>query len=350
MQEKNKMSFFKRLKIAIFKLDEYGVFIEEKLSVAIKYVLLIILFVSIVLAFITTYEFSKEIRKGISYIENEFPDFSFENSKLKVNEYVEAHDQEYDFKLIVDTTENISEEKINEYNDKSKQSSTSLIVLNDKIIYRLYDAQTEYLFKDLNTAIDINNTTKQEILEQYYSMGGTSSICTIYMIIATISLLIGNIIEIATDCILVAFIGIIVARICGIVIRSSVAGTLAIYSLTLPIICSFIYSIVYNFTGFEIKYFQAMYLMIAYVYIIAAIFIIKTDLIKQAKDLMRIKSVEEQIKDEMEQEKLKEQEEKDKQEKDKQEKEPENNDNKKDEPKPKTELKEPDKEPDGSEI
>lgn len=345
MAEKTKMNFFKRLKTAIFNIDEYSVFIEEKLSVAVKYMLLIILFISLVLSAIMTYEFSKEIQKGYSYIENEFPDFKIENNELKVNEYIEAADEEYGIELIVDTNPDLSSEKINEYITKSKKYNTGLVILNDKIIYRVYDEKVEYSIKDITTAMEIENATKEEVLQQYSKMGGTKSIATMYMIVETTAMVVYNIVEIALDCILVGFIGIIIARICGIAIRGSVAGTLAIYSLTLPVICKFIYAVLLNFTGFEIKYFQIMYLLIAYVYIIAAILIIKTDLIKQAQELMRIKSTEEQIKDEIEQEKLK-----NKEEQEKREAEKENKNKKKEEPKPKTELKESDKEPDGSEI
>ena len=343
-ETKNKMSFFKRLKTAIFNLEEYGIFIEEKFSVAVKYMLLIILFISLAMSAIITYEVSIEIKKGLSYIENEFPDFTIENHKLKVNEYVEAYDEEYGIGLIVDTNPELDRNKIDDYIEKSKQkSSIGLIILNDKIIYRMYDQNVEYSIRDITKAMEIDDATKSEVLQQFYNIGGTKSVVTMYMIIETISLVLYNIFQIVTDCILVGFIGIIIARICGIAIRGSVAWTLAIYSLTVPVICSFIYGIVLNLTGFEIKYFQIMYLMIAYVYIIAAILIIKTDLIKQAQELMRIKSVEEQIKDEIEQEKLKEKEEQEK-------KETEKKDNKETEPKPKTELKESGQEPDGSEI
>lgn len=345
MGEKSKMNFFKRLKTAIFNLDEYGVFIEEKLGVAVKYMFLIILFVSLVMSLVLTYEHTQEIKTGLSYIENEFPDFTFEDNKLKVNEYVEAYDENYGFGLIVDTTENLSQEKIDEYKKKSDEYFNSILVLDDKMIYSVYNEETEYLFKDFAQVFQTDNATKADILEQFHAMGGVKSVSTMVMIILTISSVLGNVLEILLDTILVAFVGIIVARICGIAIRGSVAGTLAIYSLTVPVICTFIYGLVINFTGFQIKYFSVMYLMIAYVYIIAAILIIKTDLIKKAQDLMRIKSVEEQIKDEIEQQKLKEQEENDKK-----EEKPEKEDNKEDGPKPKTELKEPNTGPDGAEI
>lgn len=342
--EKNKnINFFKRLKIAIFNLDEYGIFIEEKLSVAIKYIVLIVFFSSIILSIVTTYEISNELKKGLSYFENEFPEFSFDDTTLHLNRYIEGYDEEFDVKIIADTS-NLEKSKIDEYVNKTKDAGVALVVLSDKIIYRNYNTQNEILYKDLDNILPIKDSNKSEIIEQFNSLGGTNSIITTSAIVAMLALFIENVIELFFYITLVTLVGIIVGRICGIAMRLSVAISLAIYSLTVPVLCSLIYGVVYNLTGFEIKYFSAMYLMIAYVYIIAAILIIKTDLMKQSQELMRIKSVEEQIKEELERQA---QEEKDK-EKNEEENDEEKDDNKKDEPNPKAE--EPNIEPDGSEI
>lgn len=345
MEKTNKINFFKRLKIAIFNLDEYGIFIEEKLSVAVKYMLLIVLFSSIVLSIVTTYELSNELKKGLSYFENEFPEFSFDDTTLHVNRYIEGYDQEFDVKIIADTS-NLEKSKIDEYINKTKDAGVALVVLNDKIVYRNYNTQNEIYYKDLDNILPIKDSNKDEIIEQFNSLGGTNSIITTSAIVAMIALFIENVIELFFYITLVTLVGLIVGRICGIAMRLSVAISLSIYSLTVPVLCSVIYGVVYNFTGFEIKYFSAMYLMIAYVYIIAAILIIKTDLMKQSQELMRIKSVEEQIKEELERQAQEEQE------NNKEDGEEENSDqkedNKEDEPKPK--ANEPNIEPDGSEI
>ncbi len=344
------MNFFKRLKTAIFNLDEYGIFVEEKLSVSIKYMFLIITFTSIVLSIITTMRFSKELEKGLNYFENEFPNFSFENNVLKLDNYAEGYDEEYDVKIIADSTPNLDKSKINSYLNSTNDVSTALIVLSDKIIYRSYDLKNEYEYKNLISTLDIKIATKQDIINYFNSIGGSNAIMVTGLIVSFLVLFIENLIEIISYTILVSIVGLIVGRICGIAMKNSVAITLAIYSLTVSVLCSFIYFIVYNYTGFEIKYFSAMYLMIAYVYIIAAILILKTDLMKLSQDLMRIKSVEEQIKDEMKQKELEEEQEKEKNKDEDDDKKTDDGkgDNKKDEPNP--EVKQPDIEPNGSEI
>ena len=347
LKEGKKINFFQRLKIAIFNLDEYGIFIEEKVKVAIKYMFIIVVFASMILSIIMTMEYSKELSKGLEYFQNEFPNFKFEGTNLKLDNYVEGYDEEYNVKIIADTTDDLEKEKINEYLKQAKDNGITLVVLADKIIYKSYDIQNEYTYEYLNSTFDIENSSKEDILAQYNKMGGNRAVIITGGIISFLILTLENIIQIITYIFIVAFVGIIAGRLCGIGMQYSVAINLAIYSLTVPVICELIYAIILNLTGFEIKYFEAMYLMIAYVYMIAAILIIKTDLNKQAKDLMRIKSVEEQIKDELKKRELEEQDRREKEEQEKQDSENKENDEKN---KKKTKENEPNIEPDGSEI
>lgn len=343
LKEGKKINFFRRLKIAIFNLDEYGIFIEEKVNVAIKYMFIIIVFASIILSVFMTTEYSKELEKGFNYFQNEFPNFKFEGTDLKLDNYVEGYDEEYNVRLIADTTVDLDQDKINNYLKQAKDYDIMLLVLSDKIIYKSYDIQNEYTYEYLNNTFDIKDLSKNEILDQYNQMGGNRAVIVTGGIISFLLLTFENVLQLITYVLIVAFVGIIVGRICGIAMKYSVAINLAIYSLTVSVICELIYAIALNLTGFEIKYFEAMYLMIAYVYMIAAILIIKTDLNKQAQDLMRIKSVEEQIKDELKKKELEEQERKEKEETEK--KDSEKNKEKKD-----SKKKEPNMEPDGSEI
>ena len=104
----------------------------------------------------------------------------------------------------------------------------------------------------------------------------------------------------------------------------------------ISIILSTIYSVVYSLTGFVIEYFDIMYLLVSYIYIIAAILIIKSDLIKQQMELQKIYKVEKEVKKELEEQREnKEKDEKEDEKKDKEETEDEPMIN---------------REPDGSEI
>lgn len=63
---------------------------------------------------------------------------------------------------------------------------------------------------------------------------------------------------------------------------------MSIYAFTLSIILRTIYFAITTLTDYKIKYFDVMYIAIAYISLTAAIFIIKSNVIKQHLELMRI--------------------------------------------------------------
>jgi len=89
---------------------------------------------------------------------------------------------------------------------------------------------------------------------------------------------------------------------------------MAFYALTLSIILNIIYLAVNILTGFTITYFGIGYNLISYIYLVTAILIIKSDLIKQQMELMRIIEVQKQVKKDFEERKEREKEDKEKEE------------------------------------
>ena len=67
---------------------------------------------------------------------------------------------------------------------------------------------------------------------------------------------------------------------------------MSIYALTLPLFLNLIYLILNVLTGFTMSYFSIVYNVIACIYIVTAILMIKSDFVDQQKELIKI--VEEQ--------------------------------------------------------
>ena len=76
---------------------------------------------------------------------------------------------------------------------------------------------------------------------------------------------------------------------------------MAVYSFTLPMILEIIYIIINYFTDFKIKYFQVAYTTIAFIYLAAAIFILKDDFIKKMQEVLRIKQEQKNVREEIKQ-------------------------------------------------
>ena len=349
-ESQKKIGFFKRIKIAIFKLEDYGMFLGERTSVALNFFLILILLISLIISIVSSYNFYKMSNTAYSYIQNELPNFKYENNILKFEKNLEAYDYDYKFRLYINTDDNVSEDILKTYKENMYSDDLGLVLLKDKAIY-IFDGNVieqtyQELFSDQYLGqLGINFTNKQELVNSIQNIG-FGTVINVYFVANFISIFINNVITNLGYLFVVAIFGYIAARFCGVRFKMSPMISLSVYSLTLSIILSGIYLVIYMLTGFIIKYFDVMYLLIAYVYIIAAILMIKYDLIKQSEELQKIIEVQKQVKKELNDENDKDSEKPELKEKNTEEK------NKEDDKGTKEEepVVEENREPDGSEI
>ena len=301
MENDIKMNFFQKIKIAIFNLEKYGLFITENLGKSIKYMFLLILIFTICYAGIYTYDISKMIDKGMYYIENELPEFTLsEEGNIKFESSVNGYDKDYNFKIENIEKDELENKDLNKYYDYS----STLLLLNDKIIFISNGQKIEYSYNYIQESFGLKIENKTDLMENFNNLGGKGQLTSILAITLFISFLTANIYQIILDCLIVAIYGYFVARINRIKIKFGTVTTLAIYSLTLSTILNGIYVIAYYFTKFEIEYFSWLYIIIAYIYITAAILMIKTDLIKQVMELRKIEEEQKNIINENKEENL----------------------------------------------
>ena len=337
------MSFFKRMYISIFKVERYGEFILEKSSFAIKYFFKLMLIVSLIVSLAITIKMHTIINKGYMYLKNEMPNFNLSEGKMVFDIDTEAYDKDMDLYVLYATKTELSDNEISKIEKQIQKYSTSIVYLQDRIIYYNGEDYSYFKYSDLIKQYDLQITNKQDV-EMLANRIGVKGFDIVYFLATLISGYIINIVTVILDVILIFCFAVISSRFCGVNMPASKMFSLSIYSLTLSVLLSAIYTMVYTFTDFYIDSFQTVYILIAYIYIIAAILIIKSDVIKQKMELQKIITVQKQVKKELEEEKEKQKEE----EKDKDKE----NDNKKDDRDENKKEEDPilDREPDGSEI
>lgn len=202
-----KIGFFKRIKISIFNLENYKIFIEEKFSKALKYLLLLIVIATAILSVASTIKVSEEFSKFANYIKTDFPDFEFKDGKLEVSKKVESYDKEYDARLIVDTSGNVNADTLEEYKEKSKESVYSVILLRDKMIYTangLDGKEYETSYTNISNMLGINEINKEQLLEKYFNSNMKMNLNLIIYVYAFITIFMMNIITILEDVLIVA--------------------------------------------------------------------------------------------------------------------------------------------------
>ncbi len=297
-KENKKMGFFQKLKISIFKLEEYNNFLEQKLSSSLGYFALLILILMMMFSAVYTYEYYKELDTGFSYIKNEMPDFNYEDGTLKAENNVEAYDSKYDVKLIINTDEIVPEDVLNEYQNKTELMR--IIALKDEIQVLVDNQTLQFKYTDLETYLQgMEITNKQSIVDTINSLDFGPMIFAVFLGIAIASFL-QNLFNLFIYTLIIASFGYIASRMAKVKFPIKVLIILAIYSVTLPNILYTAYMIANLLTGFYIEYFSLFYMLISCVYIFTAIFMIKSDIIKQQQEIQAIVKVQQEVNKEAE--------------------------------------------------
>ena len=329
--EKKTEPFLKKLIASIIDFDKYQEFAVQSLSEGFKYFLKLTFLVVIIITISFTVKVGQTINSGINYLKNDSPYFKFEDNILTV----EAEDglifdniEEFQGIIIVDTKQDLSEEKLEEYNKKLSLYSNGIIILNDRLILRneLVEGETIQTYKELAEERNIGNFDKNDVAE-YFS---TKTIIMIYisifislLIVFFMTYLFGMIIE----SILPMILGYLLGRTMGLKLKATNVFNITVHAMTLSALLRAIYMAVNLATGFYIQYFDIMYVTIIFIYIVTALFIIRSTLIKQHIELMKIMEEQKKVKEEIKEnsEKPKEQEKKEDKDEKKEEKKEEGN-------------------------
>ena len=298
--EHKKVAFFKRVKNAIIDFDEYKVFAEEKISVAIKYILKLMLIFTLIVVAVMVCQFIKQTNEVKSYIETDFPEFSLQDNTLIIEgdkqRIINGTDDNY-FGFIVDgSAENASD--IPEANDYQRV----ICFLKNKVVVRGIDAiESSITYQQINDVYSINDLNKARLLEML-SGNDMIKIFAIFSVVMFIYLYIIYLVQILLDILILSIVGYLLSRIVGLKFKYSAIFNMSTYALTLPIILYMLYIVLNTLTGFYIKLFDIAYNAISYIYIATAMLMIKSDLIKRHMELAQVIKVQKEVQKETEEE------------------------------------------------
>ena len=310
MEKTKKIGFFKRLKMAIFELENYIQFISEKSGKAIFYSLKLVIILSFIIVAANAIFVYAKYNNPTNYLDNIVPNFVYQDSKLEIDK--------------------------DDLTTDEKKATAEVMKQLSPSIKEIFSGQT-YSKTDLMQYVQENERNIVIIGVAVVFIEGIFDLFIFWIMIA----------------ILTSFIGWIVLKFLKIKMKYSRLYALSTYASTLSIILTVIYTMLNTFFGVYIDVFDYLSMLISYIYITAVIYMIKSDLIKQQLELIRIATVQAQVKEQLDKEKEKEEEEKrKKQEEPKDEKEngSDEDSDKKEKEKSDGENNVYDDEPDGSEI
>ncbi len=288
------MNFFKKIWTSIKDFEKYEEFAAEKLSKAIKYILLITLIFTTIISISYTYKFHTVLQDIKDYINTNFEEISLKEGNLKVSQnepiIIENEDNVVPI-IIVDT---LSNEVNEQYLDKAKLYNTGIVFLSDRavVLSNLVKEEQSIKYSDITNS-EIAN--KEELIRLF----SNSNIYYVYLVFFMTIFIYLYIIYLTTnliDAFVLGVLGYLFARVVRLRLKFKATFNIGIYALTLPVILSLIYTLINTFTGFTIEYFQWMYTTISYIYVAVAILMIKTEITNQKIQLMRLEQIQQEIK------------------------------------------------------
>ena len=311
------MGFFKKVKYSIFNIEKYPEMATEGIGNTLSYIAKLVMILAVVLSVWTLYQTYQIINEGTSYLENEFPDFSYSDGTLTVDseEAIIIENEQFG-KIIVDTNTD-SEETINQYLNQINEYGTGALILKNRAVLKNITmiGEVSYNYQESFNSINLTEFSKQDVVN-YVQNGEINSLYFSVFISLFIYSFAMYFINTLWYAIIIGIVGYFTMWMLKMKMRFVAVFNMAVYALTLSTILNILYLIINMLFNFTIEYFSIMYITVATIYLLAAIFILKTDLMKKQEEVMKIVEAQQIVKKELE-----EQEKEDKKEKEERKKE-----------------------------
>lgn len=293
--------FFKKLWYSLDKIDKYSELSAEGLGKAIKYLIVLIMILAMVSSLSTVYTTRLVVKHIAQYIEENAPELTYSEGTLTVDSEDVIIDENNNFGKIIIDTKTEDEEKVNEYVENVKEEENAIIILKNKLIMKEVGIEniTNYNYEELFQEINITEFNKQDLVN--YLNG--SSIIPMYLNLTLIMFIYAFVIYLINTILnvfLISVIGYLTSMLLKLKIRYVAIFNMAVYAITLPTILQMLYIGINAFYPYIISYFDVMYILVASIYMIAAIFILKAEFNKTQNEVQKIVEVQEEVKKEIE--------------------------------------------------
>ena len=289
----SKKGFLKKVWYSITKLERYPELAVEGVPKAFIYLLKLVAILTIVSCAGSLYQLNIVVKNGVDYINNDFPEFSYEDGFLDVqSEETLTYENENFGKIIIDTkTED--EAQINNYINDITERGNGVVILKDKVSLKTgaVSGTVTYNYSEILGQMGITEFQKQDLI----NFVNSSQVINLYLsvfIMMFVYVFIINFLNILTYVIFVSIFGCIANLITKLRMRYAAIFNMSVYAVTLSTILYIVYIAVNIFINFEIKYFEPMYITVASIYLLASIFMIKADLIKRQNEVIKIEKVQ----------------------------------------------------------
>ena len=279
MEKEIRLSFFRRLKMSIFDFDKYHIIASEGSGRAMMYLVKLILVFSIIISLASILKFSQIMDEAMGYVSDQVPNFYFSDNTFHIesDEDVIIENHEYtDFKIILSNAETYDENTLRDFD------GIAIALTKNNILLKQSNSTSiiEQSYEEISDSYDLNQVNKETFLSLGIGQAGYTILGNVFGVVFIATFLTYFMTGIL-DTIALSLLGFIITRIIRLPLKYGAIYSISISSVTLSVILNLIYMIVNLFTGFVIPYFQIMYTLVSYVYLIAVLLIMRSEILKK---------------------------------------------------------------------
>ena len=207
--------FFNDVFKSIKDFDKYEDFGLEGVGKTSGYLIKLVVIFTLVITCMTVYRFSNSVKEAVNYFDEKVTDLSYADGILTVNnneKFEVASDKYITGKIIVDT-ENLSDEKIEEYKNQIKNQNNGLVLLKDKMLLKneMLSAISETSYTDFFNKYNITSLDKQKIID--YVNNNSLQIYTSVFVTMFIYMFVVYLASILVDALVLGFLAYLIAII-----------------------------------------------------------------------------------------------------------------------------------------
>ena len=200
-------------------------------------------------------------------------------------------------KIIVDTISE-TEDIQNQYMDDIKKEKRAVVVLKDKLILKETENNIVYKYEELFKELNISEFSKDDLASYLVSSVMMPLYLNLFLVLFIYALVM-QAMNAIFYIIIISIFGYLTSMILRLKIRYVAVFNMAVYAITLPTLLYIVYLAVNAFINYIVPYFEVMYMLVATIYMIAALFILKSEFNKKQGEVQKIIEVEKEIKEEM---------------------------------------------------
>jgi len=305
---------YKKFWYSATKFEKYPEMAAEGVGRAFRYLMWLMFMFSVILVIGLCVKAQQVAKLGIEYLDNNFSEINYQNGELSVianqNSIISSSGN------VTINTRELTQQEVQEYESEAKSTKPEIVWLKDEVIFKYNSVVGKYEYKDILDGFGIKEFNKQSLINLLNKEINSPKIYLAYGVIAVIYTFIGYFLSTLLDILVLSFFGWLTTIIAKIQMRYRAIFNMSVYAITISTVLRLIYVYINLFTDFNIKYFDLMYTAISFICLAAAIFMIKSDVIRQQIELIKI--IEKQKKEEQEEIEKKEEEKKEEKEEEEQ--------------------------------